>query len=80
MSASDETLFKRTVKNSTSGTVAGIALCLTGHPFDTIKVRLQTQSSQGRLFNGAWDCLVKTLKWEGIGGLYKGVGQCVIFI
>jgi solute carrier family 25 carnitine/acylcarnitine transporter 20/29 len=41
-----------------------------GHPFDTIKVRLQT--SQMSQFNGPLDCLMQTLRREGPQGLYKG--------
>lgn len=38
---------------------------------DTIKVRLQTQSVTNPVYSGAFDCLKKTLQWEGVGGLYK---------
>ena len=65
---------RRTANNVASGTVAGIAVCLVGHPFDTLKVRLQTQPVHSPVYSGLVDCFVKTLKWEGIGGLYKGVG------
>jgi solute carrier family 25 (mitochondrial carnitine/acylcarnitine transporter), member 20/29 len=57
--------------------MAGIAGCLVGHPFDTLKVRLQTQPVDKPVYRGLVDCFVKTLKWEGIGGLYKGVGTLV---
>ena len=70
-----ETLVRRTVKNSVSGTIAGIAITLVGHPFDTMKVRLQTQPAGKPLYKGLLDCFVKTLKNEGVGGLYKGVGR-----
>lgn len=66
---------ERTVKNSLAGTVAGVAVCLVGHPFDTLKVRLQTQPVHNPVYSGLIDCFVKTIKWEGIGGLYKGVGM-----
>ena len=29
---------RRTVKNVVSGTISGIAGCIVGHPFDTLKV------------------------------------------
>lgn len=74
-SVSDASVFRRTLKNSASGTVAGIAVCLVGHPFDTLKVRLQTQPVNNPVYKGLLDCFLKTLKWEGIGGLYKGVGE-----
>ena len=71
-------IIERTAKNSLSGTAAGIAVCLVGHPFDTLKVRLQTQPTHNPVYSGLTDCFLKTLKWEGIGGLYKGVGECTL--
>lgn len=76
--AADQSLVKRTLKNSVSGTISGIAGCLVGHPFDTLKVRLQTQPVNNPVYNGLTDCFIKTMKWEGIGGLYKGVGMSFI--
>ena len=38
--------------------------------FDTIKVRLQT--SQKAQFKGPLECLLKTIRNEGMSGLYKG--------
>ena len=75
MPSSDHSFFRRTVKNLVSGTVSGIGVCLVGHPFDTLKVRLQTQPVDRPVYKGLLDCFVKTMKWEGIGGLYKGVGR-----
>lgn len=72
---SNEGFVYRTFKNTVSGTVGGIAVCLVGHPFDTLKVRLQTQPVDRPVYKGLSDCFFKTLKWEGIGGLYKGVGK-----
>ena len=72
--SSEHSFFRRTIKNLVSGTVSGIAVCLVGHPFDTLKVRLQTQPVDRPVYKGLLDCFVKTMKWEGIGGLYKGVG------
>lgn len=73
--AGEQSFVRRTVKNLVSGTFSGIAVCLVGHPFDTLKVRLQTQPVDKPVYKGLLDCFVKTMKWEGIGGLYKGVGQ-----
>jgi len=72
---SDQSFMKRTSKNILAGTVAGIAVCLVGHPFDTVKVRLQTQPINNPIYSGLIDCVYRTLKWEGIGGLYTGVGK-----
>ena len=38
--------------------------------FDTIKVRLQT--SEKAQFKGPLDCLLQTVRHEGVRGLYKG--------
>lgn len=59
--------------NIFSGTCAGINVTLVGHPFDTLKVRLQTQPSDNKVYSGLKDCFVKTIRWEGIRGLYAGV-------
>lgn len=41
-----------------------------GHPFDTVKVRLQTTDTSQ--FKGPLDCLLQTVRKEGVTGLYKG--------
>ena len=69
---------ERLVKNSMSGTVAGIAVCLVGHPFDTLKIRLQTQPVHKPIYQGLTDCFLKTIKWEGVPGLYRGVSKYVL--
>lgn len=53
-----------------AGVFSGIAKLSVGHPFDTIKVRLQT--SQAAHFSGPVDCLMQTIRKEGPAGLYKG--------
>ncbi|EWC43715.1 hypothetical protein DRE_07467 [Drechslerella stenobrocha 248] len=53
-----------------AGVFSGIAKLTVGHPFDTIKVRLQT--SPASQFVGPLDCVLKTVKNEGIRGFYKG--------
>ncbi|KAL6783689.1 hypothetical protein ACKKBF_B05440 [Auxenochlorella protothecoides x Auxenochlorella symbiontica] len=62
-------------KNSIAGTCAGFNVVLVGHPFDTVKVRLQTQSNTKPIYSGALDCFKKTLQWEGVKGLYKGMSS-----
>ncbi|KAJ9614282.1 hypothetical protein H2200_002418 [Cladophialophora chaetospira] len=57
-------------KGFVAGVFSGIAKLSVGHPFDTIKVRLQT--SQRAQFSGPWDCLLQTLRKEGVAGIYKG--------
>jgi solute carrier family 25 carnitine/acylcarnitine transporter 20/29 len=60
-------------KDVIAGTCGGITVTLLGHPFDTVKVLLQTQSSTNPAYTGAVDAATKVLKSEGIAGLYKGV-------
>lgn len=57
-------------KGFVAGIFSGFAKLSVGHPFDTIKVRLQT--SQRSHFKGPLDCVLQTVKNEGFRGLYKG--------
>uniref|UniRef100_A0A1B6GQQ0 Mitochondrial carnitine/acylcarnitine carrier protein n=1 Tax=Cuerna arida TaxID=1464854 RepID=A0A1B6GQQ0_9HEMI len=72
--SSDSSPFKYFI----SGGFGGVCTVIVGHPFDTIKVRLQTmpQPTNGLppLYKGTWDCAVKTVKNEGFKGFYKGMG------
>ncbi|KAM3185376.1 hypothetical protein ACTXT7_006508 [Hymenolepis weldensis] len=64
-------------KSFWAGGFGGICTVLTGHPFDTIKVRLQTMPHVGPnqipLYRGTIDCACKIVTNEGIHGLYKGM-------
>jgi solute carrier family 25 (mitochondrial carnitine/acylcarnitine transporter), member 20/29 len=62
--------FSNNYKGFVAGIFSGIAKLSVGHPFDTIKVRLQT--SESTQFRGPLDCLLQTLRQEGVKGLYKG--------
>ncbi|KAF9352704.1 hypothetical protein BGX34_012015 [Mortierella sp. NVP85] len=53
-----------------AGVFSGVTKLVVGHPFDTIKVRMQT-SVPGQ-FNGPLHCFVETIKKEGPRALYKG--------
>ncbi|KAL8263962.1 hypothetical protein R6Q59_022092 [Mikania micrantha] len=65
-------------KDLTAGTIGGAAQLIVGHPFDTIKVKLQSQPVPlpGQLprYSGAIDAVKQTLAAEGPRGLYKGMG------
>lgn len=65
-------------KDLAAGTVGGAAQLIVGHPFDTIKVKLQSQPTplpgQPPRYSGAFDAVRQTLAAEGPGGLYKGMG------
>ncbi|CDO94625.1 unnamed protein product [Kluyveromyces dobzhanskii CBS 2104] len=54
-----------------AGVFSGVAKNAVGHPFDTIKVRLQTSQNETR-FKGPLDCVYKTFRSQGIRGFYLG--------
>ncbi|KAK9867689.1 hypothetical protein WJX84_006372 [Apatococcus fuscideae] len=66
------------LKDLTAGTIAGAAQLVVGHPFDTIKVKLQGQPhpKPGELphYNGAIDATRKTLAEGGVRALFRGMG------
>lgn len=49
MNGETESDLTKTIKDLAAGSVAGLAICLTGHPFDTLKVRLQMDSERSLL-------------------------------
>ncbi|KAK2555995.1 Mitochondrial carnitine/acylcarnitine carrier protein [Acropora cervicornis] len=70
------------VKNFLAGGFGGICCVVSGHPLDTIKVRLQTmptpEPGQKPMFTGTLDCALKTVRKEGFLGLYKGMAAPVV--
>jgi len=60
------------VRNFVAGCCSGVALVVVGHPFDTIKVRMQTEGVGGK-FTGPLDALRATVRNEELLAVYKGV-------
>ncbi|KAF0975442.1 hypothetical protein FDP41_005436 [Naegleria fowleri] len=60
-------------KDFVAGNIGGMCGILAGHPFDTLKVRIQTQPQKynGDIFN----TLYRIVKNEGVHGLYKGLAS-----
>jgi solute carrier family 25 carnitine/acylcarnitine transporter 20/29 len=60
-----------------AGAAGGVCECLSGHPLDTVKVRLV--QAQGELGGGAprgvWCTFAGIARAEGLGGLYRGVSS-----
>ncbi|KAK4138045.1 mitochondrial carrier [Trichocladium antarcticum] len=63
-------------KGFVAGVFSGIAKLTVGHPFDTLKVRLQTTTAAR--FAGPLACLTQTLRHEGVLGLYKGASPPLV--
>ncbi|KAK8793528.1 hypothetical protein WA158_004887 [Blastocystis sp. Blastoise] len=65
-------------KDTVAGGIGGIGLVAVGHPFDTIKVRIQTQPADNPIYKGTLDCVRKTQKLEGLKGFYKGCASPLV--
>jgi solute carrier family 25 carnitine/acylcarnitine transporter 20/29 len=63
------------VADLVAGTFAGFGICAVGHPFDTLKVLLQTQPEH---YKGMGDAFRQTVKRYGFGGLYRGVASPLV--
>jgi len=56
-----------------SGGLSGAAANTICYPFDFARTRLASDVGSGKkMFNGIGDCIVKTVKSQGIVGLYRG--------
>ncbi|XP_038632852.1 mitochondrial basic amino acids transporter [Scyliorhinus canicula] len=58
-----------------AGCLGGVAGVLVGHPFDTVKVRLQVQNPDQPRYRGTVHCFRSIIKQESVFGLYKGIGS-----
>ncbi|KRY12579.1 Protein dif-1 [Trichinella patagoniensis] len=65
------------LRNFLAGGIGGVCCVVTGHPFDTIKVRLQTASAATGGIS-TLSCLKKTVVEEGVLALYKGMAAPVV--
>jgi solute carrier family 25 (mitochondrial carnitine/acylcarnitine transporter), member 20/29 len=60
-----------------AGGVGGVCAVIVGHPFDLVKVRMQT--AQKGVYSGAIDVVRKTIAREGVArGLYAGVSAPLV--
>ena len=75
----DHTQGTEALKDVVCGSVAGIVGKYFEYPFDTIKVRLQSQPNHLPLqYNGPWDCFKKSLKQDGFFGIYRGISAPLV--
>lgn len=59
-----EQQLKEQVKSFASGGVGGVCAVVVGHPFDLVKVRLQT--AEAGVYKGAMDVVKRTVAREGL--------------
>eukprot|EP00577_Skeletonema_sp_RCC1716_P017634 CAMPEP_0113400810 /NCGR_PEP_ID=MMETSP0013_2-20120614/16334_1 /TAXON_ID=2843 ORGANISM="Skeletonema costatum, Strain 1716" /NCGR_SAMPLE_ID=MMETSP0013_2 /ASSEMBLY_ACC=CAM_ASM_000158 /LENGTH=274 /DNA_ID=CAMNT_0000285929 /DNA_START=131 /DNA_END=952 /DNA_ORIENTATION=- /assembly_acc=CAM_ASM_000158 len=55
-----------------SSFLAGFFMTVTVSPFDRVRTALMNQPTDAKLYDGMTDCLVKTVRNEGILSLWKG--------
>uniref|UniRef100_L2FBB1 Amino acid transporter arg-13 n=1 Tax=Colletotrichum fructicola (strain Nara gc5) TaxID=1213859 RepID=L2FBB1_COLFN len=61
------------------GSVAGVVGKYIEYPFDTVKVRLQSQpDNQPLRYKGPLDCFRQSIKAEGVFGLYRGISAPLV--
>jgi len=68
--------------NLLAGGIGGLASLVVGHPFDTVKVRLQTMSADNRgkiPYRSATHCLSKMVQREGPSSLFRGMSGLAVF-
>ena len=61
----------------TAALTSGFFVCLGMNPFDVVSTRIYNQrvdpvTGKGVTYRSPLDCLVKTMRAEGVAGLYKG--------
>ncbi|SMR56058.1 unnamed protein product [Zymoseptoria tritici ST99CH_3D1] len=67
----------QSLRDFVAGGVGGICAVVVGHPFDLVKVRLQT--AENGVYSGAMDVVRKTIAREGpVRGLYAGVSAPLV--
>ncbi|PON61386.1 Mitochondrial substrate/solute carrier [Trema orientale] len=61
-------------KEYVAGLLAGVSTVAVGHPFDTVKVKLQKHNTEahGIKYKSGLHCTARILRTEGIRGLYRG--------
>lgn len=70
---------KLALKDIAFGSIAGMAGKVVEYPFDTVKVRLQSQPDHVRLqYSGPLDCFRQSIQSDGIRGLYRGLSAPLV--
>lgn len=67
------------IKDIVCGSAAGVVGKYIEYPFDTVKVRLQSQPDNVPLrYNGPIDCFKKSLQRDGFVGIYRGISAPLV--
>ena len=67
------------LKDITFGSIAGVIGKIIEYPFDTVKVRLQSQPDTLPLrYQGPLDCFRQSIRVDGITGLYRGISAPLV--
>jgi ornithine carrier protein len=67
------------IKDIICGSVAGVVGKYIEYPFDTVKVRLQSQPDSLPLrYTGPLDCFKKSLQRDGFLGIYRGISAPLV--
>ncbi|PRP84385.1 mitochondrial substrate carrier family protein [Planoprotostelium fungivorum] len=70
---SDRSTLESAMIDIIAGSAGGTVQCLSFHPLDTVKVRLQTQSLDRAHYRGMSHAFSTIVREEGVTGLYKGI-------
>ncbi|XP_017120648.1 mitochondrial basic amino acids transporter isoform X1 [Drosophila elegans] len=68
-----EALSPKMVVDFVAGLFGGAAGVLVGHPFDTVKVHLQTDNPRNPKYKGTFHCFRTIVQKESFRGLYRGI-------
>jgi mitochondrial ornithine carrier protein len=70
---------KDALKDITFGSIAGVVGKFIEYPFDTVKVRLQSQPDHLPLrYAGPLDCFRQSLRQDGFLGIYRGISAPLV--
>ncbi|XP_062309052.1 mitochondrial ornithine transporter 1-like [Osmerus eperlanus] len=67
--------FTGTVIDFMAGAMGGVACVLSGQPFDTVKVKMQTFP---RMYRGFLHCSLHSYRQDGLRGLYRGTAAALL--
>lgn len=69
-----------TYKEYVAGLLAGVSTVVIGHPFDTVKVKLQKHNTDahGIKYKNGLHCAARILRNEGVRGLYRGASSSFV--